>query len=49
MSINSTEKQLIPKFTRDLKTKDIYLSPKESEYMGFKYHLGHTGYLNRDP
>ena len=26
----------------------MYLTPKESEYMGMKYHLGHTGYVNRD-
>ena len=34
---------------KDIKTKKVFLTKKESEVMGLKYHLGHTGYLQRNP
>lgn len=30
---------------KNIKTNKIFLSKKEAENMGLKYHLGHTGYL----
>ena len=34
---------------RDIKTNKVFLIKKEAEIMGLKYHLGHTGYLQRNP
>ena len=34
---------------RDIKTNKVFLNKKEAEIMGLKYHLGHTGYLQRNP
>ncbi len=34
---------------KDIKTEKVFLNKKESEIMGLKYHLGHTGYLQRNP
>jgi len=34
---------------RDLKTNRVFLNKKEAENMGLKFHLGHTGYLSKDP
>lgn len=34
---------------KDLKSDKKFLTKKESEIMGLKYHLGHTGYLQRNP
>lgn len=33
---------------KDIKTEKIFLTKKESEVMGLKYHLGHTGYLQKN-
>ena len=40
---------MLPKILRNIKTKQVYLSKKESENMGLKYNLGHTRYLQRNP
>ena len=44
---NSESKMLLPKMKHDLKTNKIMVSKRESEYLGVKYHLGHTAYLPR--
>ena len=41
--------KLLPRILKDLKTDKVFLSKKEAEVMGLKYHLGHTGYLQRNP
>eukprot|EP00347_Sterkiella_histriomuscorum_P001410 403372141 len=40
---------LLPRIMKDIKTNKIFLTKKESEVMGLKYHLGHTGYLQKNP
>lgn len=37
--------KLLPKIMQNLKTKKLALTHWESEFMGLKYHLGHTGYV----
>ncbi len=39
---------LLPRMRKNLKTNKITVSKKESEYLGVKYHLGHTANLPRE-
>ena len=39
------EKQLIPNIMQNIKTKKIFMTKRESEFMGLKYYLGHTAYV----
>jgi hypothetical protein len=39
--------KLLPRIRENIKTKKLSLTPRESEFMGLKYHLGHTGYVRR--
>ena len=39
----------MPKIRKEIKSNKVFLTKKESENMGLKYHLGHTGYLQRNP
>jgi len=41
--------RMLPRILRDLKTNKVYLTKKEAENMGLKYHLGHTGHVWSGP
>ncbi|CDW82866.1 UNKNOWN [Stylonychia lemnae] len=46
--IDEEEQIVLPRIMKDIKTDKIFLTKKESEMMGIKYHLGHTGYLQKN-
>ena len=39
---------MLPRILKNIKTNKVFLTNKEAENMGLKYHLGHTGNLQRN-